>query len=339
MRMRECDGEILTSFIEFCSVVDSMVASPVRRSTRRRHKTANPFRWRNLSETSRKIYSDLGHGRLARCTRRLLDSSDDERQELRKMGLSFVAMAISSAASAGGGSSREGELISYVNAAIECDLNVDDVFNSDSAISLAAYHGFSHVLGTLLDGGHALMNKDSSTGRSAVFAAVRNGQHRCLEIISQRTKEARLMVEEEKFGYEQRGFHFSCLLEAVTKGDVASAQMLLSAGAAIMSDIDCKIIYAKQKNRSRFQMVLQSMYPCIANVMHWRGELHWSFPTADRETINWLWHALHRPHSPELLPDEMWMRVLNFVGRGWFASRRYQLIGAPDSEILQRNVI
>ena len=317
-----------------------MVASPVRRSTRRRHKTANPFRWRNLSETPRKIYLDLGHCRLARCTRRLLDSNEDERQELRKMGLSFVAMAISSAASAGGGSSREGELISYVNAAIECDLNVDDVFNSDSAISLAAYHGFSRVLGILLDGGHALMNKDSSTGRSAVFAAVRNGQHRCLEIIlSQRTKEARLMVEEEKFGYEQRGFHFSCLLEAVTKGDVASAQMLLSAGAAIMSDIDCKFIHAKQKNRSRFQMVLQSMYPCISNVMHWRGELQWSFPTTDRETINWLWHALHRPHSPELLPDEMWLRVLSFVGRGWFASRRYQLIGAPDSEILQRNVI
>eukprot|EP00563_Minutocellus_polymorphus_P020360 CAMPEP_0197727126 /NCGR_PEP_ID=MMETSP1434-20131217/18558_1 /TAXON_ID=265543 /ORGANISM="Minutocellus polymorphus, Strain CCMP3303" /LENGTH=255 /DNA_ID=CAMNT_0043313235 /DNA_START=313 /DNA_END=1080 /DNA_ORIENTATION=- len=255
------------------------------------------------------------------------------------MGLSFVAMAISSAASAGGGASREGELVSYVNAAIECDLSIDDVFNSDSAISLAAYHGFARVLEILFDGGHALMNNDSA-GRSAVFAAVRNGQHRCLEIIlSRRTKEARLIVEEEKFGYEQRGFHFSCLLEAITKGDVASVQLLLSAGAAQMSDIDCKWIHGKSNTRNRFQIVLQSVYPCISNVMHWRGELHWSFPTTDRETLNVLWNSLHRPSSPELLPDEMWMRVLSFVGRGWFASRRYQLIGAPGSEILQRNVI
>jgi hypothetical protein len=263
-----------------------------------------------------------------------------ERQELRTMGLSFVAMAISSAASAGGGASREGELLSYVNAAIKCELNVDDIFNSDSALSLASYYGYTRVLELLLDGGHALQNKEASAKRSAVFAAVRNGQHRCLEIIlSRRIQEARLIVEEEKFGYEECGFHYSTLLEAITKGDVVSIQLLLAAGAADMSDIDCKWIDGKSNTRKRFQVVLQQIYPCFPSVMHWRGELHWSFPTTDRETLNWLWHALHRPSSPELLPDEIWKRVLSFVGRGWFASRRYPLIGSPGSEILQRNVL
>ena len=317
-----------------------MVASPVRRSSRKRNTTKPAFRWRNLCETWRRQYLDLGHCRLQRCSRRLLESSDFERQELRKTGLSFVAMAISSAASGGSGASREGDLVSYVNAAIECDLNIDDVFNSDSALALASYYGYTRVLEILLDRGHALKNKEASAGRSALFAAVKNGQHKCVEmILRRRVKEARAIIEEEKFGYEQRGFHFSTLLEAITKGDAVSVELLLSAGVANMSDIDCKWIYGKQNTRKRFQVVLQRIYPCLPSVMHWRGDLHWSFPTTDRETLNWLWHALHRPSSPELLPDEIWKRVLSFVGRGWFASRRYKLIGSPGSEILQRNVI
>lgn len=228
--------------------------------------------------------------------------------------------------------------MAYVRAAIKCNLDVNDVFNGDSAVALASYHGFSTVLELLLDIGCPL-KKD--TGRNAIFAAVRNGQHTALEImLTRRTGEALRIVQSEEYGYEERGFHYSSLLESITKGDVTSVQLLLCHGCAAMSDIDAKWLHrGSSKTLRRLEAVLRAIYPCMPNVMHWRSELHWSFPRTDRETLSWFWYALHRPSSPELLPDELWRRVLSFAGRGWWASRRYQLIGAPGSDILQRNII
>lgn len=321
-------------------VVDSAtqhVHSPPRRSTRRQLSKKPSFRWRQLNDLWRRQYLDLGHCRLGRCTRRLVEATDVERQELQEMNLSFVAMSISAAASTSG-TSREEDLTAYVRAAIKCNLDANDVFNGDSAVALAAYHGFVSVLDLLLDIGCPL-KKDS--GRNAIFAAVRNGQHTALEMmLTRRTGEAMRIVRSEEFGYEDRGLHYSSLLESITKGDVSSVRLLLHFGCAAMSDLDAKWLHDGNSNsRKKLENVLRSLYPCMPNVMQWRGALHWSFPRTDRETLNWFWHALHHPSSPELLPDEIWHRVLSFVGRGWWASRRYQLIGAPGSDILQRNII
>lgn len=320
-------------------VVDDVSARrPSPRRSSRRHLSKKPsFRWRQLSDLWRRQYLDLGHCRLGRCTRRLIEATDVERQELQEMNLSFVAMSISAAASAAG-TSREEELAAYVRAAIKYNLEPNDLFNNDSATMLCAYHGFATVLELLLDVGSPLK---TDSGRNAIFAAVRNAQHTALEImLTRRTGEAMRIVQSEENGYEERGFHHSSLLESIMKGDVRSVQLLLHFGCAKMSDLDGKFFYYGNSNsRRRLENVLRSLYPRIPNVTHWRGELHWSFPQTDRETLNWLWHALHHPSSPELLPDELWHRVLSFVGRGWWACRRYQHIGAPGSDILQRNII
>ena len=79
-----------------------MTSLPQRRSSRRQtpiKSTGALSHWRRLSSLWRQQFIDLGHGRISRCTRRLVDATDSQRQELREMELSFVALAITSGAS------------------------------------------------------------------------------------------------------------------------------------------------------------------------------------------------------------------------------------------------
>ena len=79
-----------------------------------------------------------------------------------------------------------------------------------------------------------------------------------------------------------------------------------------------------RKYHSKFDTLFNRLYPTISNVRYWRKELHWSFPTfptIDRETMNWLWHLHYPPDNQEIIPSEMLLRVFSFFGRGWFTCR------------------
>ena len=139
-----------------------------RRSSRQRQSRQNDStgplsRWRHLSQTWRQQFIDLGHCRISKCTRRLIDASENERYELRSLDISFVALSISAAASTSGRvkAGKEQDILGYINAANQYNLPVNDDHNGDSAVELAAYHGLTDVLMLLLDFGCPLQKNTS----------------------------------------------------------------------------------------------------------------------------------------------------------------------------------
>lgn len=294
----------------------------------------------------RQHYIDLGHGRIARCTRRLADATHAQRSELQRLELSFVALAITSAGSFTGKArlQKEHDLREYITTAMQCDLNVNDEHNGDNSVTLAAYHGFSETLIQLLDDAGCPLKKSSSQ-RNPIFAAIRNGQHESLEIIlSKRTPESIHIVNEEEAISQRTGWCFVSLQEVIMKEDVVSAQLLRSFGCITMGDRLIKFLYkpvnARLRNYKKLERLLQKMHPTISNVKNWSKDLHWSFPTTDRETLNWLWHILQCPNNSEIIPSEMWLRVFSYFGRGWFACRRYEELGGiGDADVSERNII
>lgn len=294
----------------------------------------------------RQQYIDLGHGRIARCTRRLQDATEVQRNELKALDISFVALAITSAASVSGTARLEKEqnLRDYIAAAIQYELNVNDDHNGDSALTLAAYHGLTEVLVQLLDGARCPLQKNQSQ-RNPIYGAILNGKHNSLEIIlTKRTTEAIHVIKEEETLAERNGRVIVSLQEIIMKQDVISAQIFLSHQCFFMSDRLIKMLYKPTNPRLRYykklERILYDMYPSIVNVKHWHKELHWSFPTTDRETMNWLWYVLHHQGNCELIPSEMWLRVFSYFGRGWFACRRYDEIDRSYFvNISERNII
>ena len=336
------------------------MSSP-RRSSRQQRQASSTIRttgplshWRSLNQLWRQHYIDLGHCRISRCTRRIIDATDNDRDELRSMNISFVALAISAAASVSGRArvAKVEDLRGYITAAIQYNLHVNDDHNGESAVELAAYHGMSSILIQLLDEAGCPLQKRTSQ-RNAIFAAIRNGQHESLEIIlSKRKSEAQRVIREEEHVAETTGKFYFSLLETIMKGDAISAHLLLSNGCASMTDRVAKFLFnpanKKFKRYKKLEGLLQTLYPTISNVMHWQKELHWSFPTTDRETMNWLWNVLHhRRHSStqqqndKIFPDEILLRIFGYCGRGWFACRIYEDIGYSSAagDILERNVI
>lgn len=269
----------------------------------------------------------------------MMDASDDDLVELRSNGISFLATAVYMVAHSSGRARKEKEadLVDYARAVLDRGLPANDEHRRNSAVELAAYNGLTNILTLLLDSGCLL--KQRMYKKHAIHAALRNGQHAALEVmLSKRTSEARKITLEEGSFETRSGLYLSSIMETIRKGDVVGAQLLLSYGCASVSDLDAKCILLNRREQ-KFERLLKALYPGMRNVLHWRGELHWSFPRTDRETLNWLWHVFTRPPHAEILPAEMWLRVFSFCGRGWFASRRYGLIGAPGGEVRQRNII
>jgi hypothetical protein len=250
--------------------------------------------------------------------------------ELRTHGLSFVALAITAGATASGimRSSKERDVIDYINKAADLGLNLNDDVNGESSVELASYHGMHDVLILLLDLGCPL--KKERCRSNAVVAAVRNGQHTALDIIlSKRKADASKVIQDAVPEYFDTGYYFSPLMLAIKKCDATSVQLLISYGLALMSDYDFA------RTRKNIDTVLRDSYAAMSNVSHWCGKLHWSFPTTDRETLNWLWHT-------GLLPGEIWRRVFSYISRGWFLQHHGNgsNINPPlRSEVLQRNII
>jgi len=290
-----------------------------RRSTRQRsHQEASAQRKGGLlpalSKYWRQQYIDMGHCRLKRCRERLLHATAGQMHDLADSapGFSFTAMAI--AASSAYGSSRESELLSYVQAVVARGLHANDAHQRNPSVVLAAYHGYHRVLRALLDEGCHL----DGVGEygHAVLAAVRNGQHESLEIVLQARPAA---------GPSATALLASCrracnsvLFLAIERRDVASLGLLRDAGVRL-SDYDLVCLNLKRFERSRFEPMLQALHPGSASVVRWSKELHWSFPATDRAVMNLIWHTLRRV---DLLPDVLWLLVLSFVERGWWASRQ-----------------
>lgn len=324
-----------------------MSSSPRRSCRQAQIKTFGVLsQWRHLSHLWRQQYIDLGHGRIARCTRRLQEATESQRNQLKEFGISFVALAITSAASVSGRArvQKELDLREYINLAIDTDLNVNDDHNGMCAVSLAAYHGLTGALIQLLDDAGCSLQKNSGQD-NPVFSAIRNGKHDALEIIlSKKTAEAIRIISEEEIIAERKGIYHVSLQEVIMKVDVLSAQLLLSYKCIFMSDRIIRNLYKPLNARLRYWMklekLLRNMYPDRFNVKHWCKELHWSFPATDRETMNWLWHVLHHPSNHEILPSEAWLRVFSYFGRGWFACARYDEIGRLNCATLsERNII
>jgi len=327
--------------------IGTMTSLPQRRSSRRQtpiKSTGALSHWRRLSSLWRQQFIDLGHGRISRCTRRLVDATDSQRQELREMELSFVALAITSAASVSGRAriQKEQDAKQYITTAMRFDLDVNDDHNEESAINLAAYHGFTEILIQLLDEANCSLRKITSRG-NPIFSAIRNGQHNALEIImSKRTTEAIQVINQEEDIAQRTRKYLVSAQEVVMKVDVRSAEILLSYSAISISDRLAMCLYepfnAKLRYYRKLENLLTHVHPMINNVKHWRKELHWSFPTTDKETINWLWYVLQRSDNEKVIPIEMWLRVFSYFGRGWFAFRRYDGLRS-DSDVSEHNII
>ena len=122
-----------------------MSMSSARRSARLRRNNSTrgaQEQWGNLSGIWWNQYVDFTQHarRLSTCTQRLIDASCEDIDALRSMGISFVALAITTVAARstsrlGVPSTTENELIVYIQTATLKDLAVNEVYKCDICIS------------------------------------------------------------------------------------------------------------------------------------------------------------------------------------------------------------
>jgi len=223
-------------------------------------------------------------------------------------GTFFVAMAISAASAYG--PSKEEKLLEYAQVVTERGLDANDGHNGNSAIVLACYHNYRRLVDYLLELGCSLDSR--GIYGSALEACVRNGQHEALELLFQRRpQDVAALVGNDTCSMTLR--------RAIYKRDIVSVRILVKNGIVkpTMSDG----LVAKMKERGQHVRylfpVLRLVYPNLQNVASWNKQIHWSFPTSDRHTINLLWYTAGA--NGRVFPTEIWLYIFSFVGRGWFA--------------------
>jgi hypothetical protein len=222
-------------------------------------------------------------------------------------------MAVSAASAYG--ACREEFLLEYARVVTDRGLDANDSHghslaqHGNTAVALAAYHGYVRLLGYLLDVGSSL-DSNGMYG-NAVEAAVRNGQHEALELLLRtRPDDVALLFANDRFSL--------ILRRAIYKDDVESVRILIKKGPCkpTMSDRHMMSMRNLGKDRTHVWPVLQQLYPTLHNVVGWTKPLHWSFPTADRQALNLLWHTVGC--CGNVFPGEVWLLVFSFTGRGWF---------------------
>jgi len=314
-----------------------MSSSSPRRSTRstkgqkkrtRSSGAISDWRWRDLNQDWRQHYIDLGHGRIAKCTLRLLSSSDQQIGEIRSLGLSFAALAVSSISSVTGRIARadkERDLLAYLQAATDRNLELNDVHNGECTTELAAYHGLEQALVYLLDHGCPL-KKPGISSKNAVFSAVKNGQHGSLKLmLERRPQDVRQVIRDEEEDSHRSGHYLSTFWLTMSRMDFAAARMLKYNFSLRLSDIDARKIYMsnrKLKLKGKLANLLREICPDVPNVLHWQECMHWSFSTTAKREILWLLAASSRhvtEFNPLILPNGVWLRILNYFGRDDFA--------------------
>jgi hypothetical protein len=310
---------------------------------------------------------DLGHCRLAKCSRRLLSSSSSQLAELRDSSQSFCALAIAAAAACG--AAKEPDVCKYVEAAISCGLRPNDEHGGNSSVVQAAYAGFTRVLRILLDAGCELDGRGPHG--HAILAAVRNGKHAALEVLVEHPDAKRLVTTDGRSHNPAHPWRTpSVLFVALQRRCVESVRLLHERGGAALSDHDF-VCMSVQKMESSFHLILatlQSAPPLPLqtgaagspeDVRRWSKALHWTFPSTDRHALNLLWHTFQRPTVPAVvlqrtehgrrpvrklrrpltLPADLWLHVFSFVERGWWASREYFARGRPWNDVCIGNIL
>jgi len=246
---------------------------------------------------------DMDHCRLQKCSSTLRKASSHDIGQFNEY--SFVAMAISAASAYG--ASKEDLLLEYAHVVTERGLDANDCHNGNSAIVLAAYHGYVELLEYLLDLG-CLLDSHGSYG-NAVEACVRNGQHAALELVLQRRpEEASAFFRHDLFSIRLR--------RAILKRDVDSVRILTCTSGIVKPTLsDSDLLYMKRRgnNKRYLYPILKQLYPSLKGVANWNKQIHWSFPTSDRQALNTLWY------TERVFPSEIWIHIFSFIGRGWFA--------------------
>ena len=143
---------------------------------------------------------------------RVQEATGEELQELRNEDTSFVAMAISKACAAWVRHVKVKELCNYINMANMRDLNINDIHDKRTSVEWAAYHGMIDVLVILLERGCSLVNPIFKT--NAISSAIKNGQHKSMEIIFQMRKidaKKAVLAEEKQVEASNVSFFFQLL--------------------------------------------------------------------------------------------------------------------------------
>lgn len=262
-----------------------------------------------------RVHLDMDRCRLQKNIQKMKTATTSEIGQLRVLGRSFVAMSISAASAYGGGASKEGLLLEYARAVTDQGLDANDAHahgpacHGNSAVTLAAYHGYLELLEYLLDEGYSL--DSSGMYGNALEAAATNGQHEALSMLmSKRPGDVELLFANDHFSF--------ALGKIFYKNDVDCVRQLVTKGRCkpTMNDRQMKYMKNRRLDRKHLWPVLRQLYPKLSNVASWSKPIHWSFPTSDRRALNVLWHTT--AHPGEVFPKEVWLHVFSFTGRGWF---------------------
>lgn len=305
---------------------DSVGQQPTRRSSRRRAAASQQQQRGGPTPSIRGLpitafrrpwtqhYIDIGHCRLTKCTQRIRKAKESDIQHL---STSFLAMAIKASTAYGPKWKQEQLLVEYTQAVVERGISPNDRDQRlGSAVSMAAYFGYPRLLKLLLDAGCPITGDGEP---HALRAAVKNTQHPCIELLlKERPEEVREQLHQESLA-SWRVTKPTTMKVAMAMGDVQVVKLLRQEKAQVL-------ILFQKSNKKRWTTMLQELHPSVHNVRNWSQELHWSFPGADRRTINWLWHALQKQQQLQqdnqrnaLLPSEIWLRIFGFIGRGWWS--------------------
>jgi hypothetical protein len=188
-------------------------------------------------------------------------------------------------------------------------------------VAVPAYHGYLQLLRFLLVA--VGVRIDDEEQEHAVLAAVRNGQHDALQmVLRKRLDEVKTLVQRESDSHNR----MTTLGKAFQKEDLACVQMLRLQAGAQLSDPDYRVLapdaISKKREKGHLCVILKAMYPTLHDsIWNWSKTTHWTFPTSDRQMLNWLWHTfLHSFANTQQgsLPAEVLLRIFSFVGRGWW---------------------
>lgn len=149
--------------------------------------------------------------------------------------------------------------------------------------------------------------------KSAVRAAVCNGQHLALEtLIDHRPADMTSILRREWEENECTSLYF-----ALKNGEIDMARSLRDLGA-MFSDKD--LLRCQRQERKRVEDALSLLHPDSRTTKSWSQQLHWSFSASDRRNMTTVWHMCQRE---EFLPDELLTKVFLFIGRGWLSENEY----------------
>lgn len=261
----------------------------------------------SLTPIWRRLYLDVNHCRLRKCITMMCNASSAHIGQLN--ATSFVAMA--TCASSSYGASKEDLLLEYTHVVSERGLAANDSHNGNSAVVLAAYHGYVQLLGYLLDL-ECSLDSHGSYG-NVIQACVRNSQHSSLELVLQkRPEDASALFRNDSFSVS--------LHHAIFKHDIGIVRILTCTSGIVKPTMsDAGMLYMKERGQDKRYLypILEELYPSLDNVASWHKEIHWSFPTSDRHALN----TLSRTDGLlRLVPLEIWLHIFSFIGRGWFLS-------------------